>query len=55
MKLHEVKVYPSKVNLPRENQLAWKLAGVAADPVAVPQDTAFQPGMGGMGERHRGA
>jgi len=40
MKLHEVKVYPSKVNLPREDQLAWKLAGVAADPVAVPQDTA---------------
>ena len=40
MKLHEVKVYPSKVHLPREDQLAWKLAGVAADPVAVPDDTA---------------
>ena len=40
MKLHEVKVYPSKVNLPREDQLAWKLAGVASDRVAVPQDTA---------------
>ena len=40
MKLHEVKVYPSKVNLPREDQLAWKIAGVAADPVAVPADTA---------------
>ena len=40
MKLHEVKVYPSKVHLPREDQLAWKLAGVAADPVAVADDTA---------------
>ena len=39
MKLHEVKVYPSKVHLPREDQLAWKIAGVAADPVAVPQAT----------------
>jgi 2-methylcitrate dehydratase len=40
MKLHDVKVYPSKVALPREAQLAWKLAGLAADRVAVPKDTA---------------
>ena len=35
MKLHDVKVYPSKVPLKREDQLAWKIAGVAADKVAV--------------------
>ncbi len=40
MKLHDVKVYPSKTELPREDQLAWKIAGVAADRVAVPKDTA---------------
>jgi 2-methylcitrate dehydratase len=39
MKLHDVKVYPSKVALAREDQLAWKIAGVAADKVAVPKDT----------------
>jgi 2-methylcitrate dehydratase len=39
MKLHDVKVYPSKVPLAREDQLAWKLAGVAADRVAVPKET----------------
>ena len=40
MKLHDVKVYPSKAKLRREDQLAWKIAGVAADKVAVPKDTA---------------
>ena len=35
MQLHPVKVHPSKALLPREDQLAWKIAGVAADPVAV--------------------
>ncbi|MCW3475135.1 MmgE/PrpD family protein [Limobrevibacterium gyesilva] len=39
MKLHDVKVYPSKAHLKREDQLAWKIAGVAADKVAVPKDT----------------
>ena len=39
MQLHDVKVYPSKVHLPRADQLAWKIAGVAADKVAVPKDT----------------
>jgi 2-methylcitrate dehydratase len=33
MKLHDVKVYPSKVPLAREDQLAWKIAGVATDKV----------------------
>ncbi|MCF3946803.1 MmgE/PrpD family protein [Acidiphilium sp. AL] len=38
MKLHEVRVHPSKSLLAREDQLAWKIAGVAADKVAVPRD-----------------
>ena len=38
MKLHDVKVFASKANLKREDQLAWKIAGVAADKVAVPKD-----------------
>ena len=40
MKLHEVKVYPSKAKLAREAQLAWKIAGVAVDKVAVQKDVA---------------
>jgi len=40
MKLHEVRVYPSKAQLKREDQLAWKIAGVAADKVAVTKDVA---------------
>ena len=35
MKLHSVRVHPSSENLPREDQLAWKIAEVAADLVAV--------------------
>ncbi|MBG6108354.1 MmgE/PrpD family protein [Frigoribacterium sp. CG_9.8] len=35
MKLHSVRVHPSSENLAREDQLAWKIAQVAADPVAV--------------------
>jgi 2-methylcitrate dehydratase len=38
MILHDVKVSPSKANLKRDDQLAWKIAGVAADKVAVPRD-----------------
>ncbi len=38
MKLHPVKVHASKDLLPREEQLAWKIAGVAADKVAVQKD-----------------
>jgi len=40
MKSHEVKVYPSQSRLPREQQLAWKIAGVAAGRVAVQRDVA---------------
>lgn len=35
MKTHEVRAYKSAEHLPREDQLAWKIAEVAADPVAV--------------------
>jgi 2-methylcitrate dehydratase len=35
---HTVRTYPSSAQLPREEQLAWKLAAVAADPVPVPDD-----------------
>jgi len=35
VKLHSVRVHPSSENLAREDQLAWKIAEVAADPVAV--------------------
>ncbi len=31
MLLHTVKVYPSKIKLPKKNQLAWKIAEVASD------------------------
>jgi len=35
MLLHDVKVHPESDRLKREDQLAWKIAAVAADPVAV--------------------
>src|SRR3954451_18508075 len=35
---HDVQIHPSKANLKREDQLAWKIAGAAADKVAVPKD-----------------
>ena len=40
MKLHDIHVHPSRDNLAREDQLAWKIAGVAADRVAVQRDVA---------------
>jgi 2-methylcitrate dehydratase len=40
MQTHQVKVHPSKALLPREEQLAWKIAGVAADRVAVEKAVA---------------
>lgn len=33
--MHQVRVYRSEENLPRDQQLAWKIAEVAADPVEV--------------------
>jgi len=40
MQMHEVRVHPSKSELKREDQLAWKIAAVAADKVAVGKDVA---------------
>ena len=37
---HTVRAWPSKDELPRSEQLAWKIAEVAADPVAVDPDVA---------------
>ena len=31
MLLNSVKVYPSKINLPKKKQLAWKIAEIASD------------------------
>jgi 2-methylcitrate dehydratase len=38
MKMHEVRVYPSKEHLPKEEQLAWKMAAMATDPVDLDDD-----------------
>ncbi|WP_150308129.1 MmgE/PrpD family protein [Planctomonas psychrotolerans] len=38
MQLHAVTVHPSSAQLAREDQLAWKLASVATDPVPVEDD-----------------
>lgn len=38
MEIHKVRAHPSKDELKRENQLAWKIAAVAADPVALDED-----------------
>ena len=38
MKEHEVRAHPSKDALKREDQLAWKMAEVAADPVDIDKD-----------------
>ncbi|WP_394770546.1 MmgE/PrpD family protein [Lacisediminihabitans sp.] len=40
MKLHSVRTHPSSENLPREHQLAWKIAEVATDQVAVTDEVA---------------
>jgi len=40
VKLHNVRTYTSAERLDRADQLAWKIAAVAADPVAVEDDVA---------------
>ncbi|MDB5738524.1 MAG: 2-methylcitrate dehydratase, partial [Sphingomonas bacterium] len=40
MMLHAVRTYKSAEPLAREDQLAWKLAAVATDPVAIDADVA---------------
>lgn len=40
MEFHEVRVYPSSATPARADQLAWKIAEVASDPVAIDPDVA---------------
>jgi 2-methylcitrate dehydratase len=40
MQIHNVKVHRSSAQLPREEQLAWKIAAVAADDVPVQQEVS---------------
>src|SRR5712671_5980732 len=42
MQIHHVKVHPSKAQLPREEQLAWKMASVAADSAPVQPEVTEQ-------------
>ena len=38
MIVHNVKVYPSKIHLPKKKQLAWKLAEIASDNAKLNKD-----------------
>ena len=38
MLLNTVKVYPSKINLPKKKQLAWKIAKIASDNAKLNKD-----------------
>ena len=38
MIVHKVKVFPSKVHLPKKNQLAWKIAEIASDNATLNKD-----------------
>ncbi len=38
MLIHKVKVYPSKINLPKKRQLAWKIAEIASDNAKLNKD-----------------
>ncbi|MFT3875229.1 MAG: MmgE/PrpD family protein [Propioniciclava sp.] len=40
MQTYEVRAHRSEEDLPTSEQLAWRIAEVAADPVAVPEETA---------------
>ena len=39
MIVHKVKVYPSKIHLPKKNQLAWKIAEIASDNAKLSKDS----------------
>jgi 2-methylcitrate dehydratase len=40
MKTHTLRVYPSKENLAKEDQLAWKLAALASDSTPIDEDVS---------------
>ena len=42
MLLNTVKVYPSKVKLPKKKQLAWKIAEIASDNTKLNNDSTDQ-------------
>src|SRR6056300_1946432 len=37
--IHKVRVYPSKISLPKKKQLAWKIAEIASDNAKLDKDT----------------
>ena len=39
MLLHTIKVYPSKIHLPKKKQLAWKIAQIASDKARLNKDS----------------
>ena len=39
MIIHKVKVYPSKIHLPKKKQLAWKIAEIASDNAKLNKDS----------------
>ncbi len=38
MIIHKIKVHPSKIHLPKKNQLAWKIAEIASDNAKLNKD-----------------
>ena len=38
MLINTVKVYPSKINLPKKKQLAWKISEIASDNAKLNKD-----------------
>ena len=39
MIIHKVKVFPSKIHLPKKKQLAWKIAEIASDNAKLNKDS----------------
>ena len=39
MLVNKIKVYPSKIFLPKKNQLAWKIAEIASDNAKLNKDS----------------
>ena len=45
MIVHKVKVYPSKIHLPKKSQLAWKIAEIASDNANLNKDAIEMAGL----------
>ena len=51
MILHKVKVYPSKIHLPKKSQLAWKIAVIASDNARLDKNIyRAKPGITGLAQ-----